>query len=168
MSILKPIRTGCRAGILALSLVLPPFATGQQTCNPAVSSSTPDSDFTVNNDGTVTHHKTGLMWLRDPLNGTYSWEQALMEAEGASFVGYTDWRLPNAKELASIVETRCYAPSINLAVFPSTPSMEFWTSTPFVASQLSPSAWVVWFRYGSVASVERNYSGYVRLVRGGQ
>lgn len=168
---LIPMRLHLKAltGLLVLGLTLSSLAAAQQVCNTAVPPSTPEADFTLHNDGTVTHHRTGLMWMREPLNGTYTWEEALAQAEGSSYAGYTDWRLPNAKELDSIVEMRCYMPSINLTIFPSTPSMEFWSSTPFVGPSLEPSAWCVWFLYGSVAGpLARQYGSYVRLVRGGE
>ena len=69
------------------------------------------NDFSDNNDGTITDHATGLMWTRDDSGilgaknkGALDWEDALEWAEGLSVAGYSDWRLPNAKELQSIVD----------------------------------------------------------------
>lgn len=148
---------------LALLHCQVPFAA--QTCNGAIRASTPDSDFTVHEDGTATHHKTGLMWLRDPLPGTHTWEQALAQAQTASYAGYSDWRLPNIKELASIVETHCYDPAINLNIFPASPSLEFWSSSQFTYASY---AWWVDFSRGGAGYDYRSDARYVRIVRGGQ
>ena len=65
------------------------------------------NDFVDNGDGTITDSATGLMWAQDD-NGTgLNWQQALawVEAQNAAnYLGYSDWRLPNAKELQSIVD----------------------------------------------------------------
>jgi len=70
------------------------------------------NDFTDNGDGTVTDRATGLMWMKVDSGilkkGKMDWEQALEWAENLEYAGYSDWRLPNAKELQSIVDySRC-------------------------------------------------------------
>jgi hypothetical protein len=75
--------------------------------------------FVDNGDGTITDEATGLMWtqsdsgsdefadmLSDYTNddGSLNWEEALDFAENLEYAGYDDWRLPNAKELQSIVD----------------------------------------------------------------
>ncbi len=62
------------------------------------------NDFVNNGDGTVTDNATGLMWTRDDNGAAVLWEDALDYAETSSFAGYSDWRLPNVKELQSIVD----------------------------------------------------------------
>lgn len=65
------------------------------------------NDFTDNNDGTITDNSTGLMWSKYD-NGTgLNWQEALEWAEQKNqekYLGYNDWRLPDAKELQSIVD----------------------------------------------------------------
>lgn len=69
------------------------------------------NDFQVNGDGTITDNATGLMWMQDDNGEGLTWTEALNYAENADYAGYNDWRLPNAKELQSIVDyTR--APSV--------------------------------------------------------
>jgi len=69
------------------------------------------NSFIDNDDDTVTDQATGLMWMREDSGEGLTWEEALAYAENLEFAGYDDWRLPNAKELQSIVDyTR--APSI--------------------------------------------------------
>ncbi|HYH17645.1 MAG TPA: DUF1566 domain-containing protein [Azospirillum sp.] len=62
------------------------------------------NDFRDNGDGTVTDLATGLMWAKADSGTGMEWKQALSYAEGATTGGYSDWRLPNAKELESIVD----------------------------------------------------------------
>ena len=118
--------------------------------------------FTANGDGTVTDAATGLMWTRvdsgDPAlggKGALSWSAALKLANGATYAGHDDWRLPNAKELQSIVDyTRSPdatgSPAID-PVFSVTPVRNaagqadypaFWTSTSFAPGR---DAVVVYF-----------------------
>ena len=84
--------------------------------------------FSENNDGTVTDNSTGLMWMQqdsgyfaagDDNDGALSWEQALEWAENLEYAGHSDWRLPNAKELQSIVDyTRSPATTGSAAIDP--------------------------------------------------
>lgn len=62
------------------------------------------NDFVDNGDGTITDRATGLMWAEADSGRTMNWEQALAYAENLAYAGYDDWRLPNAKELQSIVD----------------------------------------------------------------
>ena len=68
-----------------------------------------NSDYGVNSyidngDGTITDQATGLMWMRADSGAAYDWEDALDYAEKLVLAKYDDWRLPNAKELQSIVD----------------------------------------------------------------
>ena len=69
------------------------------------------NDFEDNEDGTITDHATGLMWTKNDDGEGMNWQAALNYAESSTFADYTNWRLPNAKELQSILDyTR--APSV--------------------------------------------------------
>ena len=149
-----------------------------QTCNPNIPLATPDSDFVDHGDGTVTHKKTGLMWSKCLLGqsgsdcssgsaGSYTWEDALNEADTAAVAGYDDWRLPNYKELASIVEEACYDPAINLTFFPHDQGSLVWSASP--VADYSEGAWILHFNAGDDGWGYRGSSNVrVRLVRGGQ
>jgi Protein of unknown function (DUF1566) len=63
-----------------------------------------ENDFKDNGDGTVTDWATGLIWMKIDSRKTMSWEQALEYAETLNYAGHDDWRLPNVKELQSIVD----------------------------------------------------------------
>ncbi|MBP6735626.1 MAG: DUF1566 domain-containing protein [Chromatiaceae bacterium] len=164
-------------GWLVLLLVISMAPAVAQTCRDDIPASAPDSRFTANGDGTVTDRATGLIWKQcaeglsgaDCLTGgatAFTWQQALQHAEAAVFAGSSLWRLPNKKELASLVEQRCVAPAINARFFPNTPSNWFWSSSPYAG--YSGSARDVSFDYGYVASSAKYAARYVRLVRGGQ
>ena len=69
------------------------------------------NDLADNDDGTITDSATGLMWSQDDsgvdaLEGL-DWEAALAYVEAqneAGYLGYSDWRLPNVKELEGVVD----------------------------------------------------------------
>lgn len=93
------------------------------------------NDFVDNGNGTVTDYATGLMWQQGDSATTQNWEQALAYAEGLELAGYRDWRLPNAKELQSIVDytrspmtTGTAAIDTNFFNVTATESF-YWTST---------------------------------------
>ena len=164
--------------LLPLLLCQPLLA--EQSCNRTnVPATTPSTEFTVHGDGTVTHHRTGLMWMQCSLGQTwgggnctgdattFSWQAALAaQPSPADFAGYSDWRLPNKNELVSIVERQCSSPWINLAVFPGTPSVVYWSSSP--RADIPTHAWAVGFSNGLVGDRARSDSRRVRLVRAGQ
>jgi hypothetical protein len=152
-----------------------------QTCQTAtIPATTPGNRFTVQSNGTVKDSKTGLMWKQcsEGLSGagcsvgsaaTYTWQSALQQAQAVNasgFAGYTDWRVPNVKELRSIVERQCYDASINLGIFPNTPSSYYWSSSPVADG--SNDAWIVYFYYGYDGWNAKDNASYVRLVRSGQ
>jgi len=60
--------------------------------------------FVDNGDGTISDLATGLMWLQDDSGEAMLWEDALSYAENFEFASYDDWRLPDVKELQSIVD----------------------------------------------------------------
>lgn len=65
------------------------------------------NDFYDNSDGTITDSATGLMWSQDDSGTGMDWEAALdwvQQKNDENYLGHNDWRLPNAKELQSIVD----------------------------------------------------------------
>jgi hypothetical protein len=62
------------------------------------------NNFVDNNDGTITDIATGLIWQKADNGDTLNWEEALSYAENQTLAGHSDWRLPTAKELQSIVD----------------------------------------------------------------
>ena len=122
--------------------------------------------FTDNGNGTVSDSNTGLMWQREDDNTIRTWESAITYCEGLSLGSYTDWRLPNIKELKSIVDNTKYDPAINTTYFPNTNSSYYWSST--TSAGVSSYAWFVFFYDGYVSYGNKSKYYYVRCVRGGQ
>ena len=63
--------------------------------------------FQDNNDGTISDLATGLMWPKADNGSGIDWEHALAYAQTqnkANYLGYNDWRLPNTKELQSLLD----------------------------------------------------------------
>lgn len=89
------------------------------------------NDFVDNNDGTITDKATGLMWQKVDDGNTYNWVDALKYAKNSALANYNDWRLPNTKELQSIVDyDKKTFPAIDENYFECTnPDSWFWTST---------------------------------------
>jgi hypothetical protein len=102
------------------------------------------NDFHDNGDGAITDRATGLIWSKTDSAKGMNWQSALawVQAKNAeNFLGHTDWRLPNAKELQSIVDyTRAPAATHSAAIFPLFQVTKlgdgeypfFWTSTTHV------------------------------------
>lgn len=65
------------------------------------------NDFRDNGDGTISDNATGLMWAQEDSGQGMTWSQALAWVENmnaANHLGHSDWRLPNAKEMQSILD----------------------------------------------------------------
>jgi hypothetical protein len=129
--------------------------------------------FIINGDGTVTDKRTGLMWQQATASETYTWQQALNYCEGSDLAGFTDWRLPNKKELSSILDLSAQNPAVNAAYFPGTVPSHYWTSTTSALKigAFFEGAWIVNFTRGASQYIHKkvdDYHFYVRAVRGGQ
>lgn len=73
--------------------------------------------FIDNGDATISDLATGLMWQQAD-GGFPTWEGAISYCETLSLGNYQDWRLPNMKELVSIIDETRYAPSLKTEFFP--------------------------------------------------
>jgi len=145
----------------------------------------PNPRFTDNSDGTVTDNLTGLIWLKNAnCYGTRSWANALSDANAlangtcslsdGSIAG--DWRLPNVREMQSLVHYGVYDP-----VVPNTAGTAKWTEgAPFTGVQsdlywsstagayYTDYAWYVYLNDGYVEDASKAAAYYVWPVRGGQ
>ena len=113
----------------------------------------------VNGDEIVTDTKTGLVWQKSYVNGK-TWQQALSYCETLTYAGYSDWRLPDKNELASLVNYEKYDPASD---FPDMSSNYFWSSSTNVGR--TDSAWGVGFTYGRVFNGNKANGNHVRCVR---
>ncbi|MGI5828284.1 MAG: DUF1566 domain-containing protein [Patescibacteria group bacterium] len=153
-----------------------------------------DADYTINapsytqNTYTVNDNVTGFEWQRyghgssdgytvpsaagNCATGgsyssgycTYSWQNALKYCANLNMDGKTDWRLPNVKELTSIVHYSTYNPSINTSYFSNTASNYYWSSTTYSGN--NTGAWYVSFGNGHTDYYYKPNSYRVRCVRG--
>lgn len=91
--------------------------------------------FVDNGNGTVNDSQTGLMWLKDAgAIGRTEWSNAVEVCESMHFGSYSDWRLPNARELESLVSYSTNSPPVSPDVFDNvkfTQDAAYWTSTTF-------------------------------------
>lgn len=119
------------------------------------------NDFMDNQNGTITDKATGLMWQQSDDGNTYDWENALSYAENLRLGGHSDWRMPNAKELQSIIDyskspNTSSSPAIN-SLFSCTPITDpngssgqygyYWSSSPLQDGP-QPYSDAVYFCFG--------------------
>lgn len=127
--------------------------------------------FQDNANGTVTDLVTGLIWQKSTSPTQRTWTGAMNYCESLTLASQADWRLPNIKEVQSLVDHAGSNPAINLTAFPGTrygSSDHYWSST--TNDNDDDNAWTVYFRYGEVRDYDKsdNDEGYVRAVRGPQ
>lgn len=166
------------AALLVAILALGHCAGAGAVCREEIAPTTPNSELLKLRNGTVVDFGTGLMWKRcsegqtndETCSGSatlYSWGEALQRAkqvnEGGGYAGYTDWRLPNFKELRSLVEHACVSPAINLERFPNVDGSNYWWTS---SSGPDPNfSMYVDFSDGSTNFAGRAGAHRVRLVR---
>lgn len=147
-----------------------------QVCNNNLIKSASNDRYQLNfNNGLyeVVDKRTNLIWLRcsigqawngETCTGTaksYDWKAALIAVKAIG-KGY---RIPNIKELQSLVEDSCYASSINEVFFPATSPVYYWSSS---AVTNSPDwIWTVNFNRGNLAMVLKFNTINIRAVRTG-
>lgn len=162
---------------LATALLIPLLGFAA-ICNENLFPSNPDNVYVSNGDGTVRDTRNGLIWKACAEGQSWSvsncagtaittdWANSFVEANNSSFAGFSDWRIPNLKELRSLVEECRSSPSINYSFFPGTPTSHFWSSTPVVFDPRF--AFTVSFDYGNGYNARTFAYNHIRLVRGGQ
>jgi len=112
--------------------------------------------FTDLKDGTIFDNVTGRMWVADPRKCTptigdgedaygLTWEEALNACHDLNYAGYTDWRLPNIRELLSLYYIMEDGAHINWNFFTAY-AFYYWSSTTLIA--FTQSAWVTEWVYG--------------------
>ena len=129
----------------------------------------------------VKDNVTGLMWQGCPADTTgdltsctlttanYNWSQAgtycntTLNGDGVRNAGFTDWYLPDIKELKSIVDNRYSGPAVDDSFFPNTPSFFFWSSSPYGPNP--GNAWHIYFSNGELDDSDKGGSYHVRCVR---
>ena len=161
-----------------------------------------DGRFRDGKDGTITDLHTGLVWekkcrecpgLHDVESSFYwsgdghsetiwDWLEEINEEGGRGLGGHDDWRIPNVKELMTIVEYDHGEPSVARAfasescddgcddardpMCSCTAPVEHWTSTTF--ADFPAHAYVVGFGVGLVGDQLKTHAFPVRAVRSGE
>jgi hypothetical protein len=133
------------------------------------------NQFIDNSDSTITDKATGLIWQKGDSGKGLNWSQALEYAENFELAGHSDWRLPNAKELQSIVDySRCPDKTNSAAIdtvfqvtsitneggqkdYPS-----YWTSTSHVNSRGSEGVYISFGR--ALGYMQTRYSRTIKLM----
>ncbi|MBF0536703.1 MAG: DUF1566 domain-containing protein [Nitrospirae bacterium] len=137
----------------------------------------PNPRFTVNSDSTVTDNLTGLVWTKDAstptvgscTGGQMTWQAALSYVvclNTASYLGHSDWRLPNVNELESLVNDGHSSTTwLNGRGFTGVRTT-YWSSTTYANS--TSYAWYVYMSTGGVYSYGKSSTNYVWALRAGQ
>jgi hypothetical protein len=155
----------------------------------------PNPRFTNNGNGTVTDNLTGLVWLRNAnvANAGTDWATALtwvtelntsgtvngVSAGDTSNGGahQSDWRMPNIRELASLLDYRFNAPALCNAIgdekwtagapFNAVSSAtHYWSSTTY--KELTTSAFRVYLTNGTLNGAPKTTALLLWPVRGGE
>ncbi|MEO5330685.1 MAG: DUF1566 domain-containing protein [Magnetococcus sp. YQC-5] len=136
----------------------------------------PSPRFKDNGNGTVTDNLTGLIWLKNAnCFNEQTWDNALAKANtlasGACGLsdgsGAGDWRLPNRKELRSLVDYGRIDPALPTGhPFVGAQSDGYWSST--TRADGTSRAWLVYLSYGDVGVNGKTTTYYVWPIRGGQ
>lgn len=119
-----------------------------------------ENDFVDNWDNTITDNATSLIWMENDSSKWLDWEEALEYCEELTLSNYSDWRLPNTKELQSIVDyTRSPQTTNSAAIDPifnisaiTDPDWDtnypfFWTSTTHLDWK-DPEEWAAYVCFG--------------------
>lgn len=136
------------------------------------------NDYVDNGDGTVSDRATGLMWAQNDSGAAMNWGDALAwvtRMNSASYLGYSDWRLPDAKELHSIVDytrspdttaSAAIDPLFNVSVITNEAgSIDYpcyWSSTTHVNTRSGGSA--VYVAFGEALGYFPDASGNYQFI----
>lgn len=149
------------------------FTYAATICANDITRAAPNSRYqalSLSNNSEVQDLTTKLIWQRCTLGqawdgqsctGTatrHTWREALMMAKQAG----NGWRVPNIKELQSLLDRSCFHPAINTIFFPNTQSSNYISSSPLGDAEV----WGVNFTRGDTFGLDvLTPDSYVRLVR---
>ena len=147
----------------------------REQLHPAITPTSPTHAFIDNGNGTVTDQRTGLIWMRCPVG--QEWQEPNCRGQALAqniqlfrqittdfhYAGHNDWRIPDIKELSSITELARTNPAINVAIFPDTAALSFWSNTVFAND--ANKQWLVQFHFGENHVDDKSVRALMRLVR---
>jgi len=150
-----------------------------QTVFTYIDDNAPTSRYILNNNGTAIDKETGLMWMRCTVGRVWNIDTAECDGDklradmrydadalklviDSNFANHTDWRIPNIKELKTLVAYNLYNATINQEVFVDAANFDYVSSTYYEGSQLANYFYGIDFRDGKEI---RSLDGYYFLVR---
>ena len=169
--------------VLFFTLLLQVPLASAQVCfrniTPQVMSS---ANFDFSTSGEAKDTLSELVWARCVIGQTWdgtscvgapkklTWKEALQAAAEQALNSGENWRLPDIKELNTIIDRQCVTPPINLTIFPNTPASQengLWTSTPYVvAEDEETNAWYMTLGFGEMNYRAVSTTNFVKLVKG--
>jgi len=128
------------------------------------------AELSRDNNGIVIDSSTGLAWQDDYSKNAGeikkgSWEDALVYCHELSLGDKNDWRVPNIRELKSIVDDT-KVDSATSVTFDNIDSEKYWTSTTFANG--TSYGWTVNFYRGRDSLESKTEQYLIRCVRGGK
>ncbi|MFI3315055.1 MAG: DUF1566 domain-containing protein [Rikenellaceae bacterium] len=141
-----------------------------------------ENSFVDNSNGTISDVATSLMWSKEDSKAAMNWQEALEYAQQMNkekYLGFDDWRVPNAKELQSIVDyTRSPLSSSSASIdplFAVTPIVDesgandfpfYWTSTTHENSGTSQGSAGIYVSFGRSLGNMSNMEGVGMMMPG--
>ena len=128
----------------------------------------PNPRFTDHGNGTVTDNLTSLIWTKDAqqIKGTMKWKDASTVCKNSDWAGYTDWRLPNVKELLSLIDYGEHDPALPSGhPFKNVQFIFYWSNTTYDA--ITNHAWGVYVCNGYAYNYHKVTDAFVWPVRSG-
>ena len=126
----------------------------------------PDGEFetlTIGGDEVVKDSVTGLMWQKTYKDNVKKFADALSTCENLEYAGFSDWKLPNKNELATLANYGKYKPASD---FPDMPNRSFRTSSSDAKN--NKNAWYILFSDSDINFGGKSNSDIVRCVRRGE
>ena len=120
--------------------------------------------FQDNGNGTISDLASGLTWQQQDDDMMRTQLNSFFYCRNLNLAGLDDWRLPNLKELTSIVDFRRREPAIEERFFPDTKE-SYWSITS-VSGSGSADGWSVDFVSGRIDDIDDSDPNHVRCVRG--
>ncbi len=182
-NLMKVSLTTCLVSCLSVSAqeTIRGQASITQHCVYNVQSTSPDARYTFANEGKeVIDTVTNLTWSRCEVGQSWdnaskvcigeplelNWEQAHAEAVKYTLSDGDEWRVPNIKELTTLLESRCSQPQVNAFVFPSTYRYSFFLSSTVQAREDKPNnIYILAMLSGSVEITSKTDVSHVKLVK---
>jgi hypothetical protein len=131
----------------------------------------PSPRFTDNGDGTATDHLTGLQWVLNPHalsgNGTaINWNAGVDLCNNLFFANHSDWRLPNYRELESLLDYGASAPALASGhPLIGIQNAAYWSSTSDAySSPTRPAGYYMWYIDLGAGSSEIDHKSLTHFV----